>query len=245
MNELKDRIIKIVDRENAKIGSIWFDSHGHMGRRVSLIEIGYDEINYQSIRDPYISNAFHQIGNYCDSNTLIGLGSCYSASTSVLPPFEKFPAQRMNGDSLMILLSALMNKATILGTESWVMTYPGIFNSGNAFAGKPGNNRFKDPLFLSSWKTLGEWTAYSAIDSSFKKVRTLSLDGKGNILINYMTYLADEKSQKKQMKIISRLKAGNFNTKYFYQYEFPINNRVNHVVKTKPAQHPTEKMTGE
>jgi hypothetical protein len=71
------------------------------------------------------------------------------------------------------------------------------------------------------------------------------LDGSGNILINYKTYLAKEKSQRKQMKIISRLKAGNFNTKYFYQYEFPINNRVNHVVKTKPAQHPSEKMTGE
>jgi hypothetical protein len=223
VDEMKEKIKKILVRENAMIGCLWFDSHGHMGRRLSLVQIGKDEINYQSIRDPYIEYAFREIAVYCDSNTQIGLGACYSASSAVLPPFEKFPEQRMNGDSLMMRFSEIMNMATVFGTESWVMTNPGIFNSSFALAGNPNRKRFRDPIFLSCWKKLGEWTSYSVKTKYFKRVQTLTLDADGNILPNYMTYLAYEKHQEKQMKIISKLKKGNFNTKYFYIYEFPPN----------------------
>ena len=236
VNDMTDKIVKILDRENALIGNLWFDSHGHMGRRISLFEIGNDEINYQSIRENYIREALAKIGSYCDSNTNIGLGSCYSAASFKLPPVDKFPEQRMNGDSLMIRISELMNNATIFGTEGWVMTRPGIFNNSYALAGKPGKNRFKDPVFLPAWKNLGQWKSYSAGKGYFKSVETISMDKTGNISSNYISYLAFEKNRKKQMKNISRLKNGNFSTRYFYKYEFPPNT-TNHLASIPAPQN--------
>ena len=236
INDLTDKIVKIMDREDAVIGNLWIDSHGHMGRRISLFEIGKDEINYQTIRENYIREALAKIGTYCDSNTNIGLGSCYSAASFTLPPVDKFPEQRMNGDSLMIRVSELMNNATVFGTEGWVMTRPGIFNNSYALAGKPGKNRFKDPVFLPVWKNLGQWKSYSAGKGYFKRVETISMDKTGNINSNYMSYLAFEKNRKKQMKNISRLKSGNFNTRYFYKYEFP-HNTTHHLAKIPVSQN--------
>jgi hypothetical protein len=236
VNDLTDKIVKIMDRENALIGNLWFDSHGHMGRRISLFEIGKDEINYRTIRENHIREAIAKIGSYCDSNTNIGLGSCYSAASFTLPPVDKFPEQRMNGDSLMIRVSELMNNATVFGTEGWVMTRPGIFNNSYALAGKPGKNRFKDPVFLPVWKNLGQWKSYSASKGYFKRVETISMDKTGNINSNYMSYLAFEKNRKKQMKSISRLKNGNFDTRYFYKYEFPPNTS-NHLAKIPEPQN--------
>jgi hypothetical protein len=115
----------------------------------------------------------------------------------------------------------LMNNATVFGTKSWVMTKPGIFNSSYALSGGPLARHFKDPVILPAWKEMGEWISYSANTRQFRRVRTISLDNKGNINSNYLSYLAIEKNRKKQMKIISRLKKGNFNIKYYYQYEFP------------------------
>jgi len=236
VNNLTDKIVKIMDRENAVIGNLWFDSHGHMARRISLFEIGKDEINYQTIRENYIREALAKIGTYCDSNTNIGLGSCYSAASFTLPPVDKFPEQRMNGDSLMIRVSELTNNATVFGTEGWVMTGPGIFNNSYALAGNPGKKRFKDPVCLPVWKNLGQWKAYSARNGYFNNVVTISMDEKGNISSNYISYLAFEKNRKKQMKNISRLKNGNFNTRYFYKYEFPPNT-TNHLAKIPAPQN--------
>ena len=236
VNDLTDKIAEIMDRENAMIGNLWFDSHGHIGRRISLFEIGKDEINYQTIRENYIREALAKIGSYCDSNTNIGLGSCYSAASFTLPPVDKFPEQKMNGDSLMIRVSELTNNAIVFGTEGWVMTGPGIFNNSYALAGKPGKNRFKDPVFLPVWKNLGQWKAYSARNGYFNNVVTISMDKKGNISSNYISYLAFEKNRKKQMKNISRLKNGNFNTRYFYKYEFP-HNTTHHLAKIPVSQN--------
>jgi hypothetical protein len=233
LDEAEERISKIMDKENALIGNLWFDSHGHFGRRVSLFEVGNEEVNYQTIKMPYIKEALIRIGNYCDSSTNIGLGSCYSAATFTIPSLEKFPEQRMNGDSLMIGVSELMNSATVFGSEGWVMTNPGIFNNGYALAGKPKNKRYQDPLLLPIWKKLGQWKSYSAKEGNFNRVQTISLDKYGNISQNYMSWLAYDKNQKKQMKIISRLKPGNFDTKYFYKYEYPKNSSPDLIVKNQ------------
>ena len=242
-NELVEKLDKIMAKENAMIGNLWFDSHGHMGRRVSSFEIGEDEVNYMTIRENNIRLAIARIGAYCDSNTNIGVGSCYSASTIILPPVDKFPEQRMNGDSLMISVSELMNNATVYGSEAWVMTNPGVFNNGYALAGSPHNNRFRDPIFLPIWKKLGQWKSYSAKTGDFNNVRTLSLDNTGNIIPSYMSFLAIRSNQKNQMRNISRLKEGNFIVKYFYEYEFPSRVNDHHVAKTQQSNNSSSQPT--
>ncbi len=53
LSEASDRISRIAEKENAVIGNLWIDSHGHYGRRISLIEVGNTEINYNTILDPH------------------------------------------------------------------------------------------------------------------------------------------------------------------------------------------------
>ncbi len=221
LDEAVKRITQLMIKEDAMIGNLWLDSHGHLGRRISLVEIGINEINHNTIKEPKIEVMLKNIGLYCDSVTKIGLGSCYSGASFKLPQVDRFPEQRMNGDSLMIRISELMNGANVFGSESWVMTKPGIFNGSQAMGGHPLAKRFKDPVALPAWKELGEWTSYSSITGQFRKVRTISLDNNGNIYPNYLSYLASEKKRKKQMKTISRLKKGNFKIDYYYRYEFP------------------------
>ncbi len=226
LDEAVKRISQLMIKEDAMLGNFWIDCHGHLGRRISLVEIGINEINYNTIREPMNEVMLKKIGLYCDSVTKIGLGSCYSGASFIMPQVNKFPEQRMNGDSLMIRISELMNGATVFGSKSWVMTKPGIFNGGQAMGGQPLAKHFKDPVALPAWKDLGEWTSYSSVTGQFSRVRTISLDNNGNIYPNYLSFLASEKKRKKQMKTISRLKKGNFKIDYYYRYEFPPDHKL-------------------
>jgi len=245
LDDASKRICRILEKENGLIGNMWFDSHGHMGRRVSLVEIGRNEINYLTIKEPENAEAIAAIGRYCDYNTVVALGSCYSGATFTIPAMDKFPEQRMNGDSLMISMSRLLNCAIILGTESWVMAKPGIYNQGDALAGGPLNKRFKDVIFLPSWKKLGEWVSYSSKDGVFRRIRTVSMDKQANICINFQNYLAGEGAEKKQMRIIAKLKTGKFNPSYFYRFEYPPGHTQNPIVKKQPEKTSTSTLETE
>lgn len=245
LEEATEKIEKIAGKQNAMIGNLWFDSHGHYGRRVSMIEVGKTEINFNTIQDSPISIFIKRIGEFCDVETIVGLGSCYSGATFLVPAFERFPEQRMNGDSLMICMSNLMNCATVLGTESWVMTKPGIFRKTFALSGSPLKKRFQDTDLRYAWKNLGEWVSYSSLDGKFNRIHSISLDRNANIVLNHYSYLASETHHKRQMKYIAKLKKGNFETKYFYQYEFPINSLMEHTANKKNRKQNAGKVYGE
>ncbi len=217
--EMTEKIIKILKRKNARIGNIWFDSHGHWPRRRSLFEIGGEEFNYQTIRDSSFTVHLKRLANYCDSNTNVGIGSCYGGATYTLPAIENFPAQRMNGDSLMIGVSNLMNNATVFASESFVMTGPGIMNAGYALSGSPGRKKFKDPIYAPVWEKLGEWNCYSGKKQQFEEPVTVSLSQDGSIFFKTKNYLGFEKNKKKLSKQLLRLKRGNYNLASLYHIE--------------------------
>ena len=146
--EAADIIASILRKKNAMIGNLWFDSHGHWQRRRSLFEIGHEEFNYLTIRDSAATLHLQKLAGYCDTLTKIGIGSCYGGATFTLSAIEDFPEQRMNGDSLMIGLSKLFNRATVYACESFVLTGPGIMNAGYAFCGSPWRKKFRDPIML-------------------------------------------------------------------------------------------------
>jgi hypothetical protein len=221
LEEAVTRISNIMEKENALIGNIWFDSHSHMGRRVSILEIGDVELNYRSIREPWIRENVSAIGKYCDSITRIALGSCYSGAGYYSAGTDSFPPQRMNGDSLMKQMSDIMNQATIYGSVSWITTKPGLFRAGYASAGNPWAKRFKDPKFRHAWDSLGIWKSYTTKDG-FRYVNTASLDHDASIRIAEKAFLDFPKNKKKQQRKIKDLKDGNFSDKYFYKYKDPL-----------------------
>ncbi|MBP6024326.1 hypothetical protein [Ferruginibacter sp.] len=215
--EMVKKITHILERKNALIGNIWFDSHGHYQRRRSLFEIGEEEFNYKTIRDSALTVHLKKLSAYCDTNTNVGIGSCYGGATYTLPAVETFPAQRMNGDSLMIGTSKLFSNATVYACESFVMTGVGIMNANYALAGMPGRKKFKDPIYAPVWEKLGEWNCYSGKNGEFKKPVTVSLHHDGRISYKQRNYLSFSKNKKKLEKKIQKFKRGNYNLANLYQ----------------------------
>ncbi len=215
--EMAKKITRILRRKNAMIGNIWFDSHGHFQRRRSLFEIGEEEFNSYVIHDSAFTVHLKKIALYCDTNTNVGIGSCYGGATYTLPAVETFPAQRMNGDSLMIGVSKLLSNATVYACESFVMTGVGIMNAGYALAGIPKRKKFRDPIYAPVWEKLGEWNCYSGRKGKFEDPVTVSLNQDGSIYVKGKNYLAFEKNKKKLSKKLQLFKRGNYNIGYFYQ----------------------------
>jgi len=214
---MSEKIISILKEKKAMIGNIWFDSHGHWQRRRSLFEIGSEEFNYLTIRDTAFTVHLQKLAAYCDTNTKIGIGSCYGGATFTLPAIENFPAQRMNGDSLMIGVSKLFSNATVFASESFVMTGPGILNASYALSGCPGRKKFKDPIYAPVWERLGEWNYYSGKKGEFEKPVTVSLHQDGGIAYKEKNYLGFAKNKKKLAKKLLALKRGNYNLASLYQ----------------------------
>lgn len=214
--EMAKKITRILKNKNAMIGNIWFDSHGHFQRRRSLFEIGEEEFNYTTIRDSGFTAYLKKLAVYCDTNTNVGIGSCYGGATYTLPAVEIFPAQRMNGDSLMIGVSKLLGNATVYACESFVMTGVGVMNASYALAGMPTRKKFKDPIYTPVWEKLGEWNCYSGKKGKFEVPVTVSLNQDGSIYVKRKNYLAFEKNKKKQTKKMQMFKKGNYSMEYLY-----------------------------
>lgn len=215
--EMVKRITRILKRKNAMIGNIWFDSHGHFQRRRSLFEIGEEEFSCKNIGDSNFTAHLKKLAVYCDTNTNVGIGSCYGGATYTLPAVENFPAVRMNGDSLMIAVSKLLGNATVYACESFVMTGIGIMTANYALAGCPGRKKFKDPIYAPVWEKLGEWNCYSGKKGMFEEPVTISLNQDGSIYVKRKNYLAFEKNKKKLSKKMQLFKRGNYNIGYLYQ----------------------------
>lgn len=221
IEEAAARIQKLMASKKGRIKNLWFDSHGHFARRVALFEVGKDEVNYRTIYEDHIRKSLEQIGNYCDSTTIISLGSCYSGATFTQPALDSFPQQRMNGDSLMKSISELMGHATVYASASWVMTKAFVFGNSYALAGGPSAKKFHDPLLIPAWETLGQWTAYHASNQTWTPISTVAMDGKGNIHIMPKQFLDKPSSVQRQQRVINNLTPGNYAPNWFVKYRLP------------------------
>ena len=204
-----DKMEDYLQKKNAMIGSLWFDTHGRYANGYSSFILGKDEFSYKTIQDTAKMKHLRALGFYCDEYTKVAIGSCYSGATYQKPAHNGKPASRMNGDSLMIGLANLLPTATIYGTEGWVMTKPGIFQKHSyALAGYPLQKRFKDEVYKPVWEHMGIWHSYSTITKRFDEVNTLSLTRMGSIRIKEVTYLDKEKSKQRLEKNLTKLKPG-------------------------------------
>ena len=173
-SEVADRLIRLMKRKNAMIGSVWFDSHGHYGKGHSVFDLGITGFSYESLKDTFQTKQLQRMAIFFDAETKIGIGSCYGGATFEFPEIENLAARKMNGDSLMIYTSMLFNNATVYASESFVMMKPGVWKKGYALAGYPVNRRFKDKLYLPVWKRLGQWNRYSHHTKIFERINTIA-----------------------------------------------------------------------
>ena len=203
--KIQHRLIKY----NARIGTIWFDSHGMYKKGYSLFSIGHDEINSKTIRDSSVRDAFNQLASASDSETKLVIGSCYGGATYSRSSIDYSDTTRMNGDSLMIAMGEIFKTARIYGSESWVMTKPGLFNDKkSAVAGFPKRKLFRDICYKPAWENMGKWNEYTSSAHTFCMVNPVTLDSYGNLQINRRTFSDKHATQKDIYTNLAKLGPG-------------------------------------
>lgn len=195
-----------LEKYNANIGTIWFDSHGSFKKGYSLFYIGHDEISFKNINDSAVSKTFGRLSTYATENTKLIIGSCYGGATYQRSSVDYRDTTRMNGDSLMIGLAKFFPQAKIYGSESWVMTKPGIFNDNKtAVAGFPRKKLYRDVCYRPAWENVAKWNEYNAAAKTFSQITNVALDSYGNLALVTKSYLEKKANQKSISKNLSRL----------------------------------------
>ena len=193
---------------DARIGTLWFDSHGMYKKGYSLFFIGKDEVSYKTLRDSSLAGSFKALSNFTDPDSKIIIGACYGGATYHRSSIDYKDTTRMNGDSMMIAMGHLFEEARIYACESWVMTKPGLFLKREAVAGFPGRKLFRDQCYKPAWENVGNWNEYNHNQKSFNRVNPLTLDMYGNALVRSESY-SDQREVKKDIeRNLSKLQAG-------------------------------------
>lgn len=200
------RILYRLRKYNATIGTIWFDSHGMYKKGYSLFFIGHDEINYQSIYDSSVTAALAKLAVYTTGETDVVIGSCYAGATYERASIDYKDTTRMNGDSLMIALGNIFQRANVYASESWVMTKPGLFNDNKiAVTGFPKRKLFRDVCYRPAWENVGKWNMYSPVENRFTSVNPVTLNSKGKLHISRQSYSDKTENKKDVAKNLKRL----------------------------------------
>jgi hypothetical protein len=200
------KIIHRLKKYDATIGTIWFDSHGAYKRGYSLFYIGHTEISFKNINDSSIADAFAGLTSYTNYDTKLVIGSCYGGATYQRSSIDYRDTTRMNGDSLMMALGNFFPKARIYGSESWVMTKPGIFNDQKAaVAGYPKRKLFRDVCYRPAWENIGKWNEYNVVTGTLTQINSITLDSYGNLSLVGWSYNGKSETQKNIQRNISRL----------------------------------------
>lgn len=188
VEQVERRIDEICDGKKARIGSLWFDSHGAFRKGYSSINIGKNEFNFKNINDTTATSSLAKMAKYTDKNTRIAIGSCHGGATYSFSGSEMAGPGRMNGDSLMIGLGKIFQGSNIYGSESWVMVKPGMFNDNFALAGYPLGKRYKKDYYQPAWEELGNWNMYNSEIDAIVPVNTVGLNKQGSITIRMRNY---------------------------------------------------------
>jgi hypothetical protein len=110
----------------------------------SLFFIGTDEVSYKTLADSSVAAAFSPLAGYTTRQSKFVIGSCYGGATYTRSSIDYKDTTRMNGDSLMISLGRIIQNGQVFGSESWVMSKPGLFWRRPATGGNPGRKLFLD-----------------------------------------------------------------------------------------------------
>jgi hypothetical protein len=222
-NEMAIKMVRILEQKQARVGCIWFDSHGNFSRRYSSFQVGSTEFSYQSLQNAATRKAMEKIAPFIDTCSIIGVGSCYGGASFPIPAVDGFPEQQMKGDSLLISLGRLLNGATVFGSESFVMCRPGMFRFGYSLAGRPMRKKFSDPVYRPVWEHLGQWNCYLGRKDLLMPVPTVRMDQEGNISCNKRFFLSFPQRRHQLARKLAKLKKGNYDLSFFYQHITGIN----------------------
>jgi len=202
------KVQRRLNKNDGRIGTLWFDSHGMYKKGYSLFFIGRDEISHYTLKDSVIALPLQQLAVYSNYETKVVIGSCYGGATYYRCSIDYRDTTRMNGDSLMIALGRLLKAANIYGSESWVMTKPGLFLKRAAVAGYPRRKLFRDLCYQPAWKNMGKWNEYNALTNCFASINPVTMDMYGNLMVRPISYTSKEDVKMDINKKLGKLEPG-------------------------------------
>lgn len=208
--DTRHAILKInqhLRKNDARIGTIWFDSHGMYKKGYSLFFIGNDEISYKTLKDTLLIRSFAQLFPFVDSESRMVIGSCYGGATYNRSSIDYKDTTRMDGDSLMMAIGKIIRSGKVYASESWVMTKPGLFRRRPAVGGFPGRKLFRDVCYEPAWKNMGVWNQYDAGANKFSRSNPVSLDRYGNLIVRGIPFTHERTFKKSYHKKLTRLQA--------------------------------------
>ncbi len=203
--DMQQQIERRLQKGNSAIGTIWFDSHGSYKKGYALFSIGTDEINYRSINHAQISGSIKKLSLYATSRSRFIIGSCYGGATFARLVNDYKDTTSMRGDSLMISMGDLLQHGVIYGSESWVMSRPGLFLKRLSVYGNPGRKIFHDKYYQPAWEHVGEWNKYSAQHARFERANAITLNSNGQLIEFTQPYQLKKKYKKSIKKIVANL----------------------------------------
>ncbi len=207
-SQMAAKVLYRLRKYNAIIGTIWFDSHGMYKKGYSLFFIGHDEYNYKNINDTCFNIPFKTLAPHSDFQTKLIIGSCYGSATYYRASVDYKDTTRMNGDSLMIGMGKIFDRAKIYACESWVMSKPGLFLKKPSVAGFPGRKLFRDICYRPAWKNMSTWNEYNSVSNSFNRTGPVSLNMYGSLVLRNSSYPTKKEVKKGIAKNILKLKPG-------------------------------------
>ena len=193
MQQASAKILYRLQKHQAQIGTLWFDSHGMYKKGYSLFQVGHDEVSHKSLRDSALRSCFLSLSAYTDDQTQFVIGSCYGGATYERSSIDYKDTTRMNGDSLMMAIGSLLRHGIVYGSESWVMTKPGLFKRKPAVGGFPGRKLFRDVCYRPAWENVGRWNQYNVSDGCFGPVNPVALDPNGNLVVRGKPFREEKK----------------------------------------------------
>lgn len=201
------KIINRMKKKDARLGTVWFDSHGMFKKGYSLFFIGQDELSYITLKDSAISSQFERLNPYTDEESRFVIGSCYGGATYTRSSIDYKDSSRMNGDSLMIALGNTIRNGKVYASESWVMTKPGLFRRRPSVGGFPSRKLFRDICYEPAWKNMGVWNQYDVGTGIVKRSNPVTLDRYGNLIIRGVPFTHERSFRKSYHKKLSRLES--------------------------------------
>ncbi len=202
------KVQRKIKKFDGQIGTLWFDSHGLFKKGHSLFFIGEDEVSYYSLKDSAVAFPLEQMAKFAGGQSKIVIGSCYGGATYYRYSIDYRDITRMNGDSLMFSLGRIFSRSTIYGSESWVMTKPGLFLKRAAVAGFPRRKLFRDICYQPAWERIGKWNSYNARTNQFEMINPVTLDMYGNLMIKSRSFTSKKEVSEDIAKKMSLLRPG-------------------------------------
>ncbi len=208
--DMSAKVRECLEKGNAKIGTIWFDSHGSYKKGYSLFYIGKDECNSHSLTEPGIRTHLELLKGYIDDESKIIIGSCYGGATYKRKSVDYRETMQMDGNTLMIALGEIFNHGQVFASESWVMSKPGLFRRKAAVGGHPGRKLFYDSCYQPAWEMIGIWNQYNAATDEFQRSNPVALDKSGNLVVRGESFEKEKNISGTIRKKLKKLKPGVF-----------------------------------